>query len=295
MAQPFLVKLSVCAAIASSLLLSSCAKQQPDGRALFERVRPLSDAILADPQRASSVQVAQAIGALEAVIQQVPGRYGAGLAEEALGRVYLALGEPAKARGYFTHIVWYYHQYSDMGVMALIYIGRTYEAEQNWEAAEKAYKAIDDQYQWSPLWLGAPLFVGEMYDRHGDRQRAAEAYQRAVSLLQYRAERAPSPEVEAKIKMELATAHERLGQWAQAAAVLEPLESSSEAEVDRAAVLMRLGELYAVPGRDAAKARAALTRLVQEFPAHPRAGEARTQLERLASSLSPGSASEPHR
>lgn len=276
-------------ALAAALWLSGCA-QSPDDRRLFEHVKPLSDAILADPQRASPEQVARAIEALELVAQQVPGRYGGGKAEEALGRLYLVRGEPAKARDHFTHVFWYYHQYVDLGMMALINIGWTYEVEQNWEAAEKAYKTIDDNYHWSPAWLEAPLYPGQMYERHGDGQRAAKAYQRAVALLRSRAAMAPSPALEAIAKTHLATTYERLGQWTQAAATLEELVSFQEG-VDRAAVLMRLGELYALPGHDAIKARAAFTRLVQEFPTHPLARDAQTQLERLAASPAPAGAS----
>ena len=96
--------------------------------------------------------------------------------------------------------------------MALVSIGRTYEAEQNWKAAEKAYKEIDDNYWWSPVWMEAPLYPGQMYERHGDTQRAAEAYGRAVSLLRHRAALAPSPETEAITKTHLATARARLEQ-----------------------------------------------------------------------------------
>ena len=276
--------------VAAALLFLGCAKKGPDDRALFNQVQPLSDAVLANPQGATPAQVAQAIDALEAVAQQAPGLYGGGRAEQEMARIYMARGEPAKAREQCKHIFWYYHQFPDLGMTALISIAKSYEAEQNWKAAEKAYKTIDDHYQWWPLWLEAPLYPGQMYERIGDRQRAAEAYERAVLLLQRRVPSAPNPWLEGKATMHLATAYDRLGQWKKAAAILEALVSPLRKGVEPGAVLLQLADLYAAPGRDPAKAAAALKRIVQEFPGDPLASKAKTQLEQLEGAASSQSA-----
>ena len=84
--------------------------------------------------------------------------------------------------------------------------------------------------------------------------------------------------------MHLATARERLGQWPQAVAILEALVSPVKEGVEPGAVLMQLADLYAAPGREPTKARAALERILKEFPGDPLASKAKAQLDALSAS-----------
>lgn len=236
----------VLSAFLLAALLCGCSRKPQDGRALFAQVRPQSDAIIANPSGATPKRVARVARVLEALVEKQQGQLGAGMAQEALGKIYLARGEPAKARAYFEQIPWYYRQYYDLCMKSLVYIGQTYEAELNWDAAEKAYQAIDDYYPWSPLWADAKLFAGQMYEGHGDTERATQAYKRAILVLMRRAADAPSPEMEARLRMKLATAHERIGERQAAIAVLEAI--------------------------------------VKEFPDRPEARDAQAKLDQLASS-----------
>ena len=81
-------------------------------------------------------------------------------------------------------------------------------------------------------------------------------------------------------RLGLAETHLMDGAYSDAIAVLEAESRTPESDLPRDAVLMRLGRAYRLAGQ-AAEARGAFARIVEDFPVSPYAPEARREIEEL--------------
>ena len=242
------------------------------GAQLFSKATLAHAATLKEPHHASPEQIENAIQEFSGVIQRARGTVWAANAIETVGVLYLARGDSARAREVLTSLCREYDHYAGACMMSLVHIGRSYEAEQNWEEAERTYTDIDAHHPWTPVWMEAPLYTAQMHARRGDPVRATAAYQRAVAVYQERVRRTIDPERIAKLNAFMVTAYEALGQWDRAAATLEEMLAMSEG-VDRPQTLMKLGTMYEQRLGHPERADAVFEKLIAEFPDHPLAKE----------------------
>lgn len=246
---------------------------------LLREVTAAHQAVLEAPASASEAHVEAAAEALRHVTEVVPGTREAATALELIGRMHFARGEYARARKIFQEIIWNYHAFRDPALSALLYVGRTHEQEGNWKAAVKAYQEIADHHQWSDIWLQAPLYAADVYERRKDAPGATEAYARAIRAYRQRLVSAPTAGAEVKARGYLALAYKRTGDRQQMLEALNALSTMREQAQD-AEMLLIFARVYAML-EFSEPARVCYQELLQRFPRDPLADAARVELAKF--------------
>ena len=256
------------------------------GERLFWKAERIKAQLPFDQKQATAEQAAAVVAAYARVVQGVPGTEWAVKAQEAIGLWHLSRGEYPYARDALARICRNYDNFAAHCAMSLVHIGRSYEAEQNWDAAIRSYDEISLKYPWTPLWYEAPLYPGQTYTRAHDRPRAVAAYQKATAVYRQRLNMARNePERVARLERHLLLAYQEMGDWAQAAETLEGMIAHGAA-ADLPELLLQLGHVYQQRLNDTAKADAIYARLIAQFPQHPLALEALLARQRLTSRTS---------
>jgi tetratricopeptide (TPR) repeat protein len=255
---------------------------RPDGQALLQQANELGEPLIEKGQEAPAARVREAARAYKQVIKAAPGSKRAAEAEESTGRLYLAVGDPGKARQSFERIPWYYPRHRDMSVMAMIYTARSYEAEGNWDAAAETYRSIKWYHPFTTLGMQSPLYLAEMHERRGDRLAAVNAYRDAIVEYLRRLSNAPNLAFKVKVKGYLAIAYRRLQETARAQQVIEELMALRE-QSPRPDVLMALGWVFDELLEHPVPASVFYGDLVSRYPDDPLASDALKELTRLES------------
>ena len=266
--------------VAVFALGSAGCSQDYAGERLFWKARQTQAALGKNPSHATPKQFARAIKAFSRVTRRMPGTEWAAKSYAALGSLYALQRDYEKAREAYATVLNDYSQYAEICLGARLATAKTYELEQRWDDAAGMYQQVADLYPWTGFGLGAPLYIGDIFQKQGMADQATPAYARAVTTYQDRLTKAPTPETANTARGYLAAAYQRIGDWGHAAETLEGL--AGQPKVNRPMVLLALGSMYQTKLDQPAKAQAVYATLVHDFPEHPFAKAAQAQLDRMA-------------
>jgi tetratricopeptide (TPR) repeat protein len=185
-----------------------------------------------------------------------------------------------EARKSYALVLQNYNRHQDICLGARLAKARTYEVEKNFDEAISSYNEIVDYHPWSGIGLASPLYTGRLFEVRKEKEKAKEAYQRAVKHYGKLIPDAPSPELEAQAKGYLAQAYESLGEWDEAIKILQEMINAPSG-VNRPLALVMLGSIYQLRLKDADKAAMYYTKLINEFPDHQLVKLAKAQLEKM--------------
>jgi tetratricopeptide (TPR) repeat protein len=268
-----------------SVALAGCSASY-NGERLYWHAQQLEREITKDPGMATAAQYAQAIAAFERVVNEVPSTSWAAQAQFMVGSLYALKKDYEKARAAYALVLQNYNRFQQMALNARLAVARTYEEQEDWEASVAAYRDIAEYHPFSQPGTQAPLRIGAVLERHGTPEQAADAYASAVRAYQKLIAESPSLELTIQLKGFLIAAHQKLEQWGQAVELLEEVAALPEG-INRPLVLLTLASIYDNKLDDAVRARQAYERMVTEFPSHPLAKAAQTQLDRILKAASP--------
>jgi len=263
------------------------------GERLFWKAQKSSAAILKDPKSASPQQVESAIANFEVVAKRSRGTMWAARALLTIGSLRATQQQYDQAREVFRQVIQNYPELSQLCLGARMATVKTYELEQRWDDAIKAYQEISDYYPWETVGMEAPLYIARFYQARHQPEQETKAFERAVNIYTKLIPEAPTPASAVRVKGYLALAYQRLQEWDKAIAVLRDLAGTTEGGVNRPLVLLLLGSIYQEKIGDAAKAQEALSMLSKEFPEHPFSKVANMKLEHLKATLVPQPAPAP--
>ena len=276
--QPPASSLQLLASVLAAVLTGCSANY--NGERLLWKAQQLSGPIAKNPSQATPEQFARSVSAYERVIVKAPGTVWAGQAQMSLGSLYAVQKRYSTAREAYALVVQNYNAHQHLCLSARLATAKTYELERNWHEAIRMYQEIADYHPWSVPGLEAPLFLAHLYEQLKETSEATKAYERAVRSYQKLIVDAPSPERATQVRSYLALAYQRLARWNEAIQTLEELTNASQG-TNRPLVLMTLGVIYQTKLNNVAKAEAAYTKLMEEFPAHPLSQAAKAQLQHL--------------
>ena len=282
--------------IALGLAVAGCSESYRAER-LFWKAQQLAAPIMKSPNSASTEQLTHAIEAFQRVVTQTPGTMWAARAQIIIGSLEAMMKHYDQARSAYGLVLQNYSQYNDLCLRARYATAKTFEVEQKWDEALKAYQEIAEYHAWTRPGLEAPLYIAAVYDKRRQPQQAKIAYERAARTYLRLIPDAPAPEMAVQVKGYLTVAYQRLGEWDKAITLLQELaQLPSSQEVNRPLILLTLGSIYQSKLQDPAKAGEAYAALFQEFPGHPFGKVAKAQLETLGLPVpapSPSAASAP--
>ncbi len=246
----------------------------------------LARAMRSNPELATDEMRARVEESYKAIVRRFPPA-GEPLTDEArdvasiAGQSRLALASMAMDRGdmdlgieLFASVRDSYAFDRRLAVEARLSAGNAYEAVGRWPAAAAEYEALtaawppaeDPSGPPDPRILRTPLKVAAGYAVRGERASAVDAFARARSYYdRWIRDWEGSPT--AKLALELkGESFAQEGRFAEAVATLERLDARYGDEVNRAAVWLRLAELYATGLGDDTKAREYYRKVVEADP-----------------------------
>ena len=261
-----------------ALAVTGCSTNY-NGERLFWKAEQLYTPIVKNRDNATPEQFARAIEAFEFVRAKAPGTMWAPRADASIGALYAIQKQYAKAREAYALVLQNYNEYKDLCLGSRYAIGKTYEAEQNWDAAITVYQDIAEYHPWSVAGLEVPLYIAQISGQHQTPDQGKAAYGRAVRIYTQLLVDAPTPALATKVKSYLALTYQRLGQWDDAIKTLEELANTPGA--NRPLALLTIGVIDQVKLKNIDKAVEAYSTLVKEFPDQPIGKAAKARLERL--------------
>lgn len=280
------------AALGLLLLAGAGCSSSYTGEWLFWRAQQANAPILKQPNQATPQQYARAIAAFEHVVRRVPGTVWAARAQMAIASLCAMQQQYKAARTAYELVLRNHGQEKELCLAALAAIAKTYEVENDWDGAVKAYRELSDLFPLSRMGMEAPLYVALVYERRQQPEEARQAYERAARVYSKLAVQAPSERLEIQLKGYLALSYQRLQKWAEAIRILEGLLDVPEG-VNRPLVLLTLGTLYELKLSDRERAQTAYEQLLTEFPEHPFGKSAKLKLEHLGITMLPMGPSAP--
>lgn len=281
-----------CLFVSSCLLLAGCSSDY-NGERLYWKAEKVNATIAKDPAKASPEAVEKVIRAFERVIREAPGTLSAARAQFTIGSLHLIRGENARALEAYQQVARSHSQYRSLDFAARMAMAKIYEKQGQREALMSLYGEIAEAYPLTPLGLQAPLAVAEELQRQGKSEQAQAAYRLAITHYTGIIAKAPTEGLALRVKGHLSVAYQRLGEWSEAARMLEALAQAQGQGVDRPAVLLALGSLYADRLHQTEQAKKTYQELLGQFPGHPLAGLARKNLEKLEMPAQNPTISEP--
>ena len=262
------------------VVLSGCSRVY-NGERLFWKAQQLSVPIEKDPSHATDEQFAKTIRAFERVTQEAPGTPSAAQAQYYIGTLYAFRKQYDESRRRYAVVLQNYFPYQPLCSAARWSIARTYELEQKWDLAVRAYREVAEYHPWSQLGLQVPLYVAAGYQKRDDPERAQETYQYAVKWYNRLVANAPSEESATQVEGFLVLAYQKLGQWNNTIRLLEKLTSTPRGGTNRPLLLLNLGTIYQMKLGNPERARGAYVKLIREFPDHPFTKIAKSHLEKI--------------
>lgn len=243
---------------------------------LYRRAMRLAAPVLADPAAATPADTTRALGHFLFIVRNTPGSAGAARALNEVGRMAMAQGRYADAREALEPLCAAYYGFAELCMSSRVLIGRCYEAEGDLDAAAKTYSGMKDFHPWSALWYEAPLYIGQLYARHGRREEAMAAYREAEHLTNKRLASVIDQDVVEALQWQLVMTAEGLADWPKAIERLEQMLARDRWKVSprRPDVLFELARLKEEHLGEPVAARAAYHELVKSFPDHPSAARA---------------------
>jgi tetratricopeptide (TPR) repeat protein len=257
---------------------------------LFWKAQRQHGAVLKDPAKASLERVGAAVADFERLVKQVPDSVWAGRAQLVVGTLHLSQRRFDQAREAYRLVMQNYNRYRDLSLRARLSIAKSFQAEDRWDDAVVMYKEISEHHPWSQVGLEAPLYIAASHERRKHRTEAITAYERAVRIYLRLIPDAPTPALAMQVKGYLTLAHQRLGEWDKAIALLQELAEAQGAGVNRPLVLLTMASIYQAKVGDPGKADEVYQRIVQEFPEHPLGKVAKSQHEQIVGKASPSPA-----
>ena len=267
------------ALLCAAMLTPGCSASY-NGERLFWKAQQLNAPIMKDSRRTSPEQFTKAVAAFGRVIRETPGTAWAGKAQLAIGLLYDVQGRFNEAEEAYRLVLQNYSQSPALCFEARVSIAHLDEAEQNWPRAVQMYREISDFHPWTKIGLEAPLSVARTFEQRQQPDEAAKAYRQAVQLYTTMIAEAPTVELGTRAKIYLAQVYQALGKWDQVIGTLEELATARDG-VDRPRLLLTLGTIYETRQANPAKAAAAYTTLLTEFPEHPLGQIAKSRLRQL--------------
>ncbi len=152
----------------------------------------------------------------EAIIKRDPQSELALQAYLSIGRIYLVKRSYGIARQKIEEGLNRYPQRPDFCALALSFIGRTYELEEDLPQALRIYKRLVNEYPQTPVGLEMPLYIGQIYEREGAQAKAQTTYSQAIDHYRQLADEHPDSDLEIRSLRMLANTYIGLQKWQEA-------------------------------------------------------------------------------
>ena len=199
-----------------------CSQQYQAERSLYKALR-LSKDIIATPDAVPPSQFNKAIEAYTFVFEKYPDTLIARKARMAMGALYVAKKEYAKAREVFKKTFEMYPDDKVLAIEARFAIGKSYELEGLWDKALAEYTDMIRKYPDTQAGLDIPFYIARYYEKQKDIPARNAAYVKAVEHYKYLAEKFPNTDMGLMAESLIVTCYMNQEDWNAALGAIEKI------------------------------------------------------------------------
>jgi len=259
--------LSLTVAVVVGLGMAGCQDRYAAEQLLWQANRKAAP-LQRDIKQAAEADVLAAVEAYRHVVDRCPGMVEAAKAQMSMGGIYYGREQYDLSRQAFSEVSRKYGQFREMAASAQFMVGQSLERQDKWGDAVRAYEEIFLNQPWTMQAMRTRLYVAEAWDRRGDREASAKAYDRALKAYHEAVKAAPTPELASQTYGFIATVHERQQQWDKALetyrTIAEQYPNTSKAPV----ALFAMGALYKSRLGQMDRAIETFRELTKQYPEH---------------------------
>ncbi|MCM8781359.1 MAG: tetratricopeptide repeat protein, partial [Candidatus Omnitrophica bacterium] len=187
-------------------------------------------------------------------------------AEFNIARLYIAKKEYENARKQLQSIMDKYKKSDVIYSEALFLMGKTYELQDNWEAALIEYKKNIQNYPATARGLSMPIYIAQYYKTKFQPEKMRQAYQEAIRHYQDLIQRHPDSILAYNAHNLIAQCYVALKDWQSAIESYDTIVEKYKGKVNLDAILMTEASIYNTELNDKTKARQLLEQLIKDYP-----------------------------
>ena len=177
--------------------------------------------IVQDPNVVPDQMFKSVVDAYEALIKAYPKSALVENVHFMVADLYVLKKDYAKAREKYDLMIQIYSDNRELIADIRAKIGKTYEAADDWDQAEKIYKQATQDFPETAVGLGLPMYIANYYKVKKDYQGMVNAYNEAVAYYKELVAKNASTRLGFDAARSLANCYMELGQWQAAVNTLK--------------------------------------------------------------------------
>jgi tetratricopeptide (TPR) repeat protein len=245
-----------------------CSREYQAERSMYKAIQLAKD-ILAAPEAVPPSEFNKAIEAYTLVFEKYPDTFVARKAHMAIGSLYVAKKEYAKAREMFKKTYELYAGTMAVVIEARFSVGKSYELEGSWEDALKEYSLIIRKYPDTQAGLDLPFYIARYYEKQKDMPARNAAYAQAIEHYRGMAERNPNTDIGFLAESLTVTCYMNQGDWVTALAAIEKLLTDYPMAKTAALSLRTAADISIRELKEPERAIDIFNRFMKKNPKHP--------------------------
>jgi len=245
-----------------------CSREYQAERSLYKAMR-LSKDIIATPDAVPPSQFNKAIKAYTFVFEKYPDTLIARRARMAMGSLYVAKKEYAKAREVFKKTFEMYPDDKAAAIEARFSVGKSYELEGLWDSALKEYSWIIRKYPDTQAGLDIPFYIARYYEKQKDIPARNTAYAKAIEHYKGLAERHPNTDMGFLAESLIVTCYMNQEDWVTALGAIEKVLTDYPMAKTVVMSLKAAADISVRQLKDPQRAIDIFNRFMERNPKHP--------------------------
>lgn len=246
--------------------LSGCGGDQYAIEKQYWQAQKRAENILKNPFASPPRELEEVIRLTNKFINKYPDNILSIQADFNIIRLYIAKKEYEKARGQAKTLLSKYGKHTAILADATFLIGYTCELENKWDLALTHYKKITRDYPLTVKGREIPIYIARYYKGKYQPDKMNAAYKEAIDYYQALAQKYPKTPFGYTVSLLAAKCYLAMKDWQNA---VESFNTTLEAYKDKVrmdSVLLNIAVLYYKELKDYPKAKAALERLIKDYP-----------------------------
>lgn len=263
---------------------AGCSPQYQSERHLYRATR-LAKNIIITPDAIPPQQFNRALNAYKLIFEKYPDTWSARRARVAIGSLYLAKKEYAKAREAFNEVIGIYTDDKRIGLEARFAIARSYENEGVWSRALLKYNEIIKDYPKTGIGFGLPMYIARHYEEEGNILRRDASYLSAIELYTKIAKENPDSELGYRAGNFIAMCYIKMSGWTMALESLKNLAMDYPMARNVGLTMRMIGDISVVRLAAPEKAIEIFEEFLAKNPEHPAKDAFEKGLEELRNAI----------
>lgn len=252
--------------IVSISILSGCSNDQYSIERQYWRAQKQAEKILKNPHASPPQELERVINLQNKFIQKYPNNILSIQSDFNIIHLYVAKKEFERARTQAKTLLNKYNKYLSICADATFLLGYTYELENKWDAALTHYKKIMRDYPLTVKGLEVPIYISRYYKGKYQPEEMVAAYKEAIDYYKALSQKHPHTSFGYTVSILAAKCYMAMKDWRNAIESFNTVIETYKDKMKMDTILLNIAVLYNKELKDDAMAKAALQRLIKDYP-----------------------------